>query len=116
MKLLEASRREVLRDFMIAATAAIQDSWSKLPALCGVPSATAMEVDAAAEEVERDVTARALVASEEKVCWSAFEIRPHGFVLRLVCIHSFRFRPNPSRQSSVYVFKFVCLGLKSPSV
>lgn len=67
MKLLEAGRREVLRDFMIAATAAIQDSWGKLPALCAVALDRAKAVDATSEEVERDVSARALVAAGEKV-------------------------------------------------
>ena len=57
----------MLRDFMIAATGAIQDSWGKLPALCAVALNSAKEVDATAEEVERDVSARALVAAEEKV-------------------------------------------------
>ena len=85
MKLLEASRREVLRDFMIAATGAIQNSWGKLPELCAFALESAKAVDATSGEVERDVSARALAASEEKV-HSVF-----GYVSCFCCCMSYVF-------------------------
>lgn len=81
----------MLRDFMISATAAIQNSWSKLPELCAFALESAKAVDATSGEVERDVSARALIASEEKVR-SVF-----GYVLCFVffCMNSVLFFGTP---------------------
>lgn len=67
MRTLEAERRGTLRDFLVAANAALDASWAKLAPLTGPPIRCAAELDASQAAVDTDVTARATTGVEEKV-------------------------------------------------
>ncbi|CAM9738969.1 unnamed protein product [Pylaiella littoralis] len=66
MKDLECERRQVLRDFMVAATAATSESWSKLHELCQPACDSASAVDASRGTVDAEVSSLAVMGMEEK--------------------------------------------------
>ncbi|CAM9575869.1 unnamed protein product [Ascophyllum nodosum] len=66
LKALEATRRAVLREFLIGVNEAIIDSWSMLPKLCGAAAEYAAAVDASGAAVDADVNARMSSGVEEK--------------------------------------------------
>lgn len=67
MKDLEAERRGTLRTFMISANVSVEESWSKLPEMCGPAKNSARAVNATNEAVDLEVTANAAAGVDEKV-------------------------------------------------
>lgn len=110
MKDLECERRQVLRDFMVAATAATSESWSKLHELCQPACDSANAVDASRGTVDAEVSSLAVMGMEEKVggvTVNDSERTPAPF---------FIFRPNLAARASCVCRCFLQQELTFPHI